>query len=118
MPRPLNEQVVVVTGASSGIGLLSAIGFGSRGASVELAARNENALQKAAREVEGAGGRSLVVPTDVGHYDQVERLARRPVDHFGRIDTWVNNSGLSVNAAVEQMRVGKTSGSSRSISSA
>lgn len=105
MPRPLNEQTVVITGASSGIGRLSALEFAGRGASVVLAARNENALREVAHEIEAAGGKAMIVATDVAHNDQVERLARAAVEHFGQINTWVNNAGLSMYATVEQMSV-------------
>ena len=105
MLRPLAQQVVVITGASSGIGRATAVRFGAAGASVVLAARNEVALQEAAREVEHAGGIALVMPTDVAKWEQVERLATRAVDRFGRVDTWVNNASVSEYATVEQMTI-------------
>ena len=105
MLRPLAQQVVVITGASSGIGRATAVQFGAAGASVVLAARNEVALQEAAREVEHAGGIALVMPTDVAKWEQVERLATRAVDRFGRVDTWVNNASVSEYATVEQMTI-------------
>lgn len=105
MPRELSEQVVVITGASSGIGREAALRFGARGAAVVLAARNEAALRTAADEVERRGGRALVVVTDVASWPQMERLAREAHAHFGRIDTWVNNAGLSVYGTAEQLTV-------------
>ena len=71
MARPLNEQVVVLTGASSGIGRATAIELGRRGATVVLAARNEESLRDVAKEVLAAGGQALVVPTDVTDRAQV-----------------------------------------------
>ncbi|HEY0100041.1 MAG TPA: SDR family oxidoreductase [Pyrinomonadaceae bacterium] len=107
MLRPLNEQVVVVTGASSGIGRATAIEFGRRGASVVLAARNAEALSTAAREVEAAGGgaRTLVVQTDVADSAQVLRLAEETVNRFGRIDTWVNNAAVSEYGTIEKISI-------------
>src|SRR4051794_10212327 len=101
MPRPLGEQVVVLTGASSGIGREAATLFGRRGASVVLAARDEKALREVAAEVEQEGGRAHVVPTDVADWPQVERLAREAVERFGRIDTWVNDAGITIGGTVE-----------------
>jgi short-subunit dehydrogenase len=103
MSRRLNEQVVVITGASSGIGRETALLFGEHGASVVLAARNETALWDVAREIERHGGRAQVVVTDVSELEQVERLAREAVGRFGRIDTWVNNAGVSVYGRVEDL---------------
>jgi NAD(P)-dependent dehydrogenase (short-subunit alcohol dehydrogenase family) len=94
--RPLREQVVVLTGASSGIGRETAVELGRRGASVVLAARSEEGLRDVAREVAAAGGRALPVPTDVADWPQVERLAPAAGDHFGRIDTWVNNAAVAL----------------------
>lgn len=101
--RPISEQVVVITGASSGIGRETAIQFGRQGASVVLAARNETALREVEKEVERLGGRAHVVVTDVAEWDQVDRLAREAADRFGRIDTWINNAAASEYAPVEEM---------------
>jgi len=101
MPRPLHEQVVVITGASSGIGRETALLFGEQQASVVLAARNETALRDVAQQIEQRGGRAHVVVTDVSEYEQVERLVQEAVNHFGRIDTWVNNAAVAVYGLVE-----------------
>jgi NAD(P)-dependent dehydrogenase (short-subunit alcohol dehydrogenase family) len=101
MARPLNEQVVVLTGASSGIGRATAVELGRRGATVVLAARSEESLGDVAREVHAAGGRAVVAPTDVADRSQVDRLAQTAVSHFGRIDTWINNAAVSQYATVE-----------------
>lgn len=105
MPRPLSEQVVVVTGASSGIGRETALRLGAQGASLVLAARNEDALASLAREIEQAGGTAQVVPTDVTDWQRVQRLAETAVERFGRIDTWVNNAALYLASRVEDMQV-------------
>jgi short-subunit dehydrogenase len=105
MPRPISDQIVVITGASSGIGRETALMFGERGAAVILAARNETALASVAKEVERIGGRASAVVTDVARWEQVARLARQAAERFGRIDTWVNNAGVSTYATVEELTV-------------
>jgi NADP-dependent 3-hydroxy acid dehydrogenase YdfG len=108
MPKPLDQQIVVITGASSGIGRSAALQFGEAGATVVLASRNEEALSVVANLIDQSRGRSLVVPTDVGDWDQVQHLAQTVVDRFGRIDTWVNNAGVSVYATAEETEVEET----------
>ena len=94
--RKLGEQVVVITGATSGIGLCTAREAARRGARVVIAARNEEELTRLAAEIEGAGGFALAVPTDVTDPRAMIRLRDAAMDKFGRIDTWVNNAGLSI----------------------
>ena len=89
------QRVVVITGASSGIGRETARQFAGQGAAVVLAARGEQALQATADEVTEAGGTALVVPTDVADWSQVQRLAHAARERFGRIDVWVNNAAVS-----------------------
>jgi short-subunit dehydrogenase len=108
MVRPLQDQVVVVTGASSGIGREAALKLAEKGATVVLASRNEVALQEVAAEIRAAGGLAHVVVTDVGVWEQVENLARAAVALFGRIDTWVNDAGTSVYATAEETTVEET----------
>lgn len=95
MTPDASGQVVVITGASSGIGRETARQFATRGACLVLAARNEQALQAAADEVVDRGGTALVVPTDVAEWAQVQHLAQTARDRFGRIDVWVNNAVVS-----------------------
>jgi NAD(P)-dependent dehydrogenase (short-subunit alcohol dehydrogenase family) len=102
-PKDLAHRVVVITGASSGIGRETALEFGHRGARVVVAARNEAALQTLADEIGRLGGEALPVVTDVSDFDQVSDLASRAADRFGRIDTWVNNAAVSTYGTVEQM---------------
>jgi NAD(P)-dependent dehydrogenase (short-subunit alcohol dehydrogenase family) len=103
--RQVAEQVVVLTGASSGIGRETALEFARRGARLVLAARSQQALEEVAAEVARLGGEPLVVPTDVSDFDQVSLLAERAVERFGRIDTWINNASVSTYGLVEQMEV-------------
>jgi NAD(P)-dependent dehydrogenase (short-subunit alcohol dehydrogenase family) len=102
MSRPLSQQVIVIVGASSGMGLCAAEEAARRGAKVVLAARNERDLNAAVERIRRAGGEALAVPTDVTVYEQVESLARQAVDEFGRIDTWVNNAAVSMYATFKE----------------
>lgn len=94
--RPLAEQVVVVTGASSGIGLVTAKQFAAAGARVVLAARNARDLEDAVTCIRRDGGRAICRVTDVADPEQVDRLGDAAVSEFGQIDTWVNNAGVSI----------------------
>jgi short-subunit dehydrogenase len=105
MARAISEQVVVITGASSGIGRETALMFGRKGASVVVAARNEEALHEVAQEIGNEGGKAHVVATDVAEWSQVERLAKEAIKKFGKIDTWVNDAGVAEYATVEQMTI-------------
>jgi short-subunit dehydrogenase len=87
-----NTEVVVVTGASAGVGRATAREFGGHGAKVALLARGEDGLEGAKKEVEAAGGVALPIPTDVADPDQVEAAAQRAEDELGPIDVWVNDA--------------------------
>ena len=89
-------EVVAITGASAGVGRATARAFGKLGASVGLLARGRDGLEAAKREVEDAGGRALVLPTDVADPRQVEDAAAALEDAFGPLDVWVNNAMTSV----------------------
>ncbi|HET7307423.1 MAG TPA: SDR family oxidoreductase [Gammaproteobacteria bacterium] len=99
--RPIQDRVVVITGASSGIGRATAHAFARRGASVVLAARDGSSLQEAAAECHAAGGETLVVPTDVRDEEAVQALADRAAERFGRIDVWINDAGVIVYGKLE-----------------
>ena len=96
--KPLDQQVMLITGASSGIGLVTAKAAAARGARVMLVARNRDALVEAVREIELAGGAAAFGVADVGDADQVRAAADEAVARFGRIDTWVNNAGVAIYA--------------------
>lgn len=89
-------QVVVVTGASGGIGRATAHAFARRGGRVGLVARGREGLEEAAREVRSLGGEALVIPTDVADHEQVDAAAAAVEEHFGEIDTWVNDAMATV----------------------
>ncbi len=94
--KPLAEQVIVVTGASSGIGLATARAAAEQGAAVVLAARSSEPLLHAEREINVAGGRAIHVVADVSRRDEVDRIAEAAISRFGGFDTWVNNAGVSI----------------------
>jgi NAD(P)-dependent dehydrogenase (short-subunit alcohol dehydrogenase family) len=95
MPRPLEQAVIVVTGASSGIGLAAALRFARRGSSLALCAREPEALQRAVAECEAAGAAAVLSQSlDVGDEDAVEAFAAAASERFGRLDVWVNNAGV------------------------
>ncbi len=91
-------KVVVITGASGGIGRAAARRFGSEGAAVGLIARGRAGLDAAVREVQEAGGRALALPLDVAEHDRVDAAASAVEDAFGPIDVWVNNAMVTVYA--------------------
>jgi len=101
--KPLAQQVIVVTGASSGLGRAIARLAGERGAKVVVTARNEEALANCAGEIERAGSEALVVPADCTEQDQVERVVAQAVERFGRIDTYVANAIVTVYAEAERL---------------
>src|SRR5512132_399037 len=99
----MSGRVVVLTGASAGVGRATARALGRRGASVALIARGEDALRAAAREVQEAGGHALAIPTDVAHADEVEAAAERTEAELGPLDVWVNDAMASIFAPVHEI---------------
>ena len=101
--KPLNEQVIVITGASSGIGLCTAESAAKQGAKVVLAARSGQTLGEAVSRINAAGGQTISAVADVSDRAQVEKLAQAAIAKFGRIDTWVNNAGLAIYGRLDQV---------------
>ena len=99
--KPLARQVMVLTGATSGIGLVTARMAADHGVRLVLAARNGEALAELAREIEDCGGAVETVTADVGVEDDVKRIADAAIDRFGGFDTWVNNAGVSIYGMIE-----------------
>lgn len=98
------HEVVVITGASAGIGRATAQAFAKRGAKIGLIARGRAGLEAAKRDVESLGGKALVLPLDVADHDAVERAAAEVEETFGPIDIWVNNAMLSVFSPIMEMQ--------------
>src|SRR3954451_5260402 len=97
------HEVVVITGASAGVGRATAQLFGRRKAKVGLIARGRDGLEAAQREIETAGGEALVLPLDVSDHDAVEQAAAEVERTFGPIDIWINNAMLSVFSRIDEM---------------
>jgi NAD(P)-dependent dehydrogenase (short-subunit alcohol dehydrogenase family) len=103
MPKAISEQVVVVIGASSGIGRAAALAFGTAGASVVCAARSVPALESLVQEITAAGGTAISVPTDVADPAAVKHLVATAEQRYGRIDTWVNAAAIGVWGRIEEI---------------
>lgn len=101
--KPLSEQVVVLTGASSGIGLCTALLAAERGASLVLLARSSDTLEALVAEIRDAGGQAVAVTADVADRAQVEAAAQAALERFGRIDTWINNAGGSIYGRLDEV---------------
>jgi NAD(P)-dependent dehydrogenase (short-subunit alcohol dehydrogenase family) len=97
------RQVVVVTGASAGVGRATVRAFAKRGASIGLIARGRDGLQAAANEVEAGGGKALIIAADVADADQMEAAAAAVEEAFGPIDIWINNAMVSVFSPAHEM---------------
>jgi short-subunit dehydrogenase len=100
--KPLDQQVIVITGASSGIGLATAESAAKQGAKLVLAARSEQTLHEIIQRINSNGGDAIYVTADVGDRQQIQGIAEAAVQRFGRIDTWINDAGLSIYGRLDE----------------
>lgn len=101
--KPLRDQVIVLTGATSGIGLVTARKAAAKGAKLSIAARNEQALQELTRELSDRGCDLIYTVVDVAREEDLRTLAERTLSHFGGFDTWINNAAVSIYGKVEEV---------------
>jgi NAD(P)-dependent dehydrogenase (short-subunit alcohol dehydrogenase family) len=101
--KPISEQVIVITGASSGIGLATAQEAARQGARVVLSSRDAVDIRQAASDIIAEGGKAVGVVADVGDQRSMEALAEQAVAEFGCIDTWVNNAGVSIYGLIKEV---------------
>src|SRR5215207_5717410 len=100
--KPVEEQVVTLMGASSGIGREAALQFAKRGAKVVVSARSEEGLDSLVGEIQSMGGSAVAVPADTSDFEQVKAVADRAVEEYGRLDTWVHLAAVGLFATFEQ----------------
>ena len=103
MAFDLTGKIVLVTGASAGIGKALALDAARRGAKVVLAARREQRLQAVVKEIQDGGGEAIAIPTDMADTRQVEMLAEKAIDYWGQVDVLVNNAGYGQMGPIESI---------------
>jgi NADP-dependent 3-hydroxy acid dehydrogenase YdfG len=101
--KPLDQQVIVITGASSGVGLATALDAAHAGAKVVLAARSGDVLEAVVATLNGQGHEAIHVVADIAERAQVERIAAAAIERFGRIDTWANVAGLTIYSRIDEV---------------
>src|SRR3954464_1742650 len=101
--KPLNEQVIVITGASSGIGLCTAESAAKAGAKVVLSARSSTTLDDIVARINASGGQAVACAADVADRQQMQQVADCAISRFGHIDTWVNNAGVAIYGRLDQV---------------
>jgi NAD(P)-dependent dehydrogenase (short-subunit alcohol dehydrogenase family) len=101
--KPIEEQVVAIVGASSGIGRETAIQFAKRRAKLVVSARSESGLTSLVNEIAALGGEAIAVIADVSVFEQVQDVAAKTVEHYGRLDTWVHTAATAVISPFEQV---------------
>jgi NADP-dependent 3-hydroxy acid dehydrogenase YdfG len=105
MSHNVEGKVVVITGASSGLGEATAKILSAQGATVVLGARRQDRIQTLAKELTAGGGKALAVATDVADRQQVKKLVDAAVEAYGRVDVMINNAGLMPQALLERLQV-------------
>src|SRR3954466_11386811 len=101
--KPLDQQVIVITGASSGIGLCTAMSAAKKGAKLILASRSEQTLNDIGQKIRAEGGIAFSVACDVARREDCQRAADAAISQFGRIDTWVNNAGVAIYGRLDEV---------------
>ncbi len=101
--KKISEQVMVITGATSGIGLATARKAAQQGAKLVVVARNEGALKPLVEELHQGGHEAIYVVADVGTEKDVKKIAKAATDQFGHVDTWINNAGVSIFGRLEEV---------------
>src|SRR5690554_6878978 len=101
--KKLSDQVIVITGATSGIGLTTARQAAQKGARLVLVARNEGALKPLVEELTNEGHEAIYVVADVGKAEDVKKVAKAATDKFGHVDTWINNAGVTIFGRLEEV---------------
>jgi NADP-dependent 3-hydroxy acid dehydrogenase YdfG len=105
MSNNIEGKVVVITGASSGLGEATARHLSAQGATVVLGARRGDRIESLAAALSASGGKALAIATDVTHCDQVKRLVDAGAQTYGRIDVMINNAGLMPQAPLERLKI-------------
>jgi NAD(P)-dependent dehydrogenase (short-subunit alcohol dehydrogenase family) len=101
--KAIDHQVVVIVGASSGIGRAAALQFAQRGAKVVVSARSESGLQSLVEQIQRSGGEAIAVTADVAEFSQVKAIAEKTIETYGRLDTWVHSSATGVFSTFENL---------------
>ncbi|HEX8463863.1 MAG TPA: SDR family NAD(P)-dependent oxidoreductase, partial [Abditibacterium sp.] len=100
--KPINQQIAVVFGASSGIGRATALEMAKQGATVVVSSRNEQGLQTLVEDIEKSGGKASYVVADASSFEELDHLAKTTVERYGRLDTWIHTASASLWATFEQ----------------
>jgi NADP-dependent 3-hydroxy acid dehydrogenase YdfG len=105
MTHGIKDKVIVITGASSGLGEATARALSAQGAHIVLGARRQDRIQSLAAELTGSGGKAIAMTTDVADREQVRKLVDAAVQAYGRIDVMINNAGVMPQAPLERLRI-------------